>query len=46
MVQWIVTSALYVAGFGTLALLGGVAAAGDAIRRWSERSISPADSRP
>jgi hypothetical protein len=38
MVQWILFGALYVASFGAIALLGGLAAAGEALRRWGERS--------
>jgi len=38
MTQWIIVAVLYAAGFGLLALLGGLPAAGEAIRRWSERN--------
>ena len=39
MTQWIIVALLYSAGFGLLAALGGLAAAGDAIRQWSQRNI-------
>jgi hypothetical protein len=35
---WIVTGVLYVLGMGFFALVGGVAAAGDAIRHWGAAS--------
>jgi hypothetical protein len=38
MFQWIIIGFLYLAGFGLLALLGGLAAAGEGLRRWGERS--------
>jgi hypothetical protein len=34
--EWIVIVALYLAGIGFFRLLGGVAAAGEALRRWGE----------
>jgi hypothetical protein len=34
--EWIVIVALYLAGIGFFRLLGGVAAAGEAMRRWGE----------
>jgi hypothetical protein len=37
MLQWIIVGFLYIASFGLLAVLGGLAAAGDAFRRWGER---------
>jgi hypothetical protein len=38
MEQWIMVGVLYLVGFGALALLGGLAAAGDALRGWGERT--------
>jgi hypothetical protein len=38
MIQWIVVGLLYSAGFAVLALLGGLASAGDAIRQWGGRN--------
>lgn len=34
--EWIVTVVLYLVGIGLFRLLGGVGAAGDAVRRWGE----------
>jgi hypothetical protein len=36
MLNWIVVAALYTVGMGFFALVGGVRAAGDAIRHWGE----------
>ena len=36
MFEWIVIVALYLAGMGFFRLLGGVASAGEAMRRWGE----------
>ena len=36
MLEWIVIIALYLAGMGFFRLLGGVGAAGEALRRWGE----------
>jgi hypothetical protein len=38
--QWIIIVALYALGCGTLRLLGGVGAAGDALRDWGEAHAS------
>jgi hypothetical protein len=43
MLEWIVISLLYAVGFGLLALLGGLSAAGEAFRQWSERSSCVGD---
>jgi hypothetical protein len=37
MLDWIVIGVLYAVSFGLLALLGGLSAAGEAFRQWSER---------
>jgi hypothetical protein len=44
MTTWIVTAVLYGVGFGLFGLLGGVGAAGDALRQWGEASGRPCDS--
>jgi hypothetical protein len=36
MLEWIVIVALYLAGMGFFRLVGGVASAGEAMRRWGE----------
>jgi len=38
MLQWTIIGVLYLASFALLGLLGGLASAGDALRRWGERS--------
>ena len=43
MLQWIVTGVLYAGSFGLLALLGGLSAAGEAFRQWSERTSCAGD---
>jgi hypothetical protein len=42
MLQWIIVGFLYIASFGLLAVLGGLAAAGEAFQRWGERGSSNA----
>jgi hypothetical protein len=37
MLEWIIIGVLYAVSFGLLALLGGLSAAGEAFRQWSER---------
>jgi hypothetical protein len=43
MLQWIIVGFLNIASFRLLAVLGGLAAAGDAFRRWAERGSSSAN---
>jgi hypothetical protein len=38
--EWIITGALYVLGMGLFAILGGIGAAGDALRNWGRISAS------
>ena len=40
MIQWLVVGALYVAALGLFGLLGGLHAAGDAIRTWGEAAAT------
>jgi hypothetical protein len=41
MKEWIVAVVLYVVGIGVFRWLGGVAAAGDALREWGRAAAAP-----
>jgi hypothetical protein len=41
--NWIMIAALYLVGMGFFALLGGLRAASDALRRWGESSSQRAE---
>ncbi len=43
MLQWIAIGVVYALSFGLLSLLGGVSAAGEAFRQWSERNSCTGD---
>jgi len=38
--EWIITGALYVLGMGLFRILGGIGAAGEALRNWGRNSSS------
>ena len=38
--EWIITGALYVLGMGLFGILGGIGAAGEALRNWGRTSCS------
>ena len=44
--DWIVIGVLYAFGIGVFRILGGLGAAGEAIRRWGAFSASPSKSEP
>jgi len=38
--EWIITGALYVLGMGLFGILGGIGAAGEAMRNWARHSCA------
>jgi hypothetical protein len=46
MLNWILIGCLYVLGIGAFRIVGGLGAAGDALRDWGRASVRPREPHP